>query len=125
MNHTTNLHLPQWEETDRIQMDDFNDAMERLDTAVAAAPRIATGTYAGNGAETQTINLGFTPKIVIIWQEGFRQYSDYIYGGIATADYPCGTANAITIVSNGFCVKEGSGIHTNENTGKYIYLAIG
>lgn len=125
MNHTTNLHLPQWEETDFIQRTDFNDAMERIDKTCATIPRIIAGTYTGDGAATHTINLGFTPKLVITWQEGFRQYSDYIYGGIATADYPCGTANAITIVSNGFCVKEGSGIHTNENTGKYIYLAIG
>ena len=25
MNYTTNYHLPQWVETDRILMDDFND----------------------------------------------------------------------------------------------------
>ena len=24
MNYTTNYHLPQWVETDRIQMEDFN-----------------------------------------------------------------------------------------------------
>lgn len=40
MNHTTNLHLPQWEETDRIQMDDFNDAFDKIDTAVGNAARL-------------------------------------------------------------------------------------
>lgn len=38
MDYTQNLHLPQWEETDRIQMDDFNDAMERIDAAIGAIP---------------------------------------------------------------------------------------
>ena len=27
MNYTTNYHLPQWVETDRIQMEHFNQAM--------------------------------------------------------------------------------------------------
>ena len=36
MNYTTNYHLPQWVETDRIQMEDFNQAMADIDTGVAA-----------------------------------------------------------------------------------------
>ena len=38
MTKTTNYQLPKWEKTDRIQMKDFNDAMERIDAAVAAMP---------------------------------------------------------------------------------------
>ena len=31
MNYTTNYHLPQWVEKDRILMDDFNEAMKKID----------------------------------------------------------------------------------------------
>ena len=34
MNYTQNYQLPQWVETDRILMDDFNDAFSALDTAL-------------------------------------------------------------------------------------------
>jgi len=32
MEYTTNYHLPQWVETDRIQMEDFNEAMRNIET---------------------------------------------------------------------------------------------
>ena len=35
MNYTTNYQLPTWVETDRIQMDDFNDMTDKLDVALA------------------------------------------------------------------------------------------
>ena len=41
MNYTTNYHLPQWVESDRILMEDFNDAMETLDGGIAAAKAAA------------------------------------------------------------------------------------
>lgn len=67
MNHTTNLHLPQWEETDRIQMDDFNDAMEKIDAAI---PHIATGTYTGTGEygeeHPNTLTFDFAPKALLV-----------------------------------------------------------
>ena len=34
MNYTTNYHLPQWVETDRILMDDFNDMTSAIDAAL-------------------------------------------------------------------------------------------
>ena len=34
MNYTTNYHLPQWVEEDRIMMGDFNEAMEKIDEAL-------------------------------------------------------------------------------------------
>ena len=35
MNYTTNYHLPQWVETDRIMMEDFNEAMAGIDGGIA------------------------------------------------------------------------------------------
>lgn len=37
MNYTSNYHLPQWEMSDRVMMEDFNQAMSRLDTGLANA----------------------------------------------------------------------------------------
>ena len=34
MNYTENYQLPQWVESDRVLMDDFNDAMDKTDTAL-------------------------------------------------------------------------------------------
>ena len=94
MNYTTNYHLPQWVETDRIQMEDFNQmcsdidqgiktAQDTADTAESKADAAQTtansvadaytpdnqpyvaGTYVGTGTDT-TVTLGFRPKFVII-----------------------------------------------------------
>ena len=35
MNYTTNYHLPQWVEEDRIMMGDFNEAMTNIDQSIA------------------------------------------------------------------------------------------
>ena len=69
MTTTQNLNLPQWEASDRIHHDDFNEAMERIDAAVTAAGNchIYTGSYEGDGTSDRTIDLGFTPKLLIIF----------------------------------------------------------
>ena len=35
MNYTQNYQLPQWVETDRIMMDDFNDSYQKLEAALS------------------------------------------------------------------------------------------
>ena len=94
MNYTTNYHLPQWVETDRIMMEDFNQAMADIEegmsnnaqaaetaqaaaaTAQASADAVAdaytpgnkpyvVGSYTGTG-EAATITLGFRPSFLII-----------------------------------------------------------
>ena len=37
MNYTQNHHLPQWVQSDRIRMDDFNDAMANIESGLNAA----------------------------------------------------------------------------------------
>ena len=46
MKQTTNYQLPQWEETDRIMMQDFNDMTAKID---AALPRWRLYSYVGKG----------------------------------------------------------------------------
>lgn len=83
MNYTQNYHLPQWEKTDRIVMEDFNqmcagidsgirEAKTAADTAQAAAEEAAKlpyaiGTYVGNSAEQHEFRLGFRPSGVLVW----------------------------------------------------------
>ena len=66
MNYTENYQLPQWEKSDRIMMEDFNDAFQKVDTAT----RILVGSYTGNGKSGEdnprSLSFTFTPMLVII-----------------------------------------------------------
>ena len=46
MDYTTNYHLPQWVESDRIMMEDFNEAMAAIDGGIKAAQNTADGSAA-------------------------------------------------------------------------------
>lgn len=91
MKRTANYALPDWEKSDFIKMDDFNDMTRKLDAALKAGADAQTalqevvnavkataegayssknksytaGSYTGNGS-TQTIMLGFKPSFLII-----------------------------------------------------------
>ena len=112
MNYTTNYHLPQWVETDRIMMEDFNGAMSDIDQGIKTAQSTADtaeskadavagaytpdnkpyviGTYTGNGYGTQEITLGFSPSITIISGEVYTTADDpgMQYTVIATSSSP-------------------------------------
>ena len=52
MTYTTNYQLPQWVKSDRIMMDDFNDANSKIDTALKSQAD------ALNSLETNMASLG-------------------------------------------------------------------
>ena len=56
MDYTTNYHLPQWVESDRIMMEDFNEAMAGIDTGIKNAQDTADGGAAAAGAAQTTAN---------------------------------------------------------------------
>ena len=87
MNYTANYHLPQWVETDRILMEDFNDMASTLDaalgglredvdtndaaqTAALAAKgncQIHFSTYVGGGTTSpKTMNFPAKPMLVMV-----------------------------------------------------------
>ena len=79
MNYTQHYQLPQWVETDRIMMDDFNDMTAKLDSGLAAAAqgncRIVTGSYTGTGeygsAHPNTLTFDGLPLVLMVnggWQ---------------------------------------------------------
>lgn len=76
MNHTQNLHLPQWEADDRIMRTDFNNAMQSIDAACGGMPKIATGSYTGTGTygreHRMSLSFDFAPKLIICADTGFN-----------------------------------------------------
>lgn len=105
------------------------------------AGKIVAGTYTGNGNESMTVNLGFTPKAVLILYNGIsfeNYYGSYgvIWGGLAVGGDLVSRSNhkAISIVTGGFCVYEnmrnnpsGNNVYgyTNYSGYKYNYIAFG
>lgn len=121
MNHTTNLHLPQWEETDRIMMDDFNDAMSKIDAAVA---QIEFGTYTGNGTYPRTISLGGKPKAVILFSSfGHANANGSIFGGLFGPGKVLGNTSMpnARVTDAGFELLRDT---TNRSGDIYYYLAV-
>lgn len=66
MTNTANYNLPQWEASDRVKRSDFNGAMQSIDTALAALPKIVLGSFEGDGVANRVIPLEFAPKIMIL-----------------------------------------------------------
>lgn len=77
MNETINLHLPQFEETDRIMHGDFNDAFAAIDAALAAGTKIAYGSYTGTGGTYNNgmhLTFPFRPRLVAIFNNTYPRY---------------------------------------------------
>ena len=150
MNHTTNYQLSQWAKSDQVKMEDFNADNLKIDGALKAeadaraaavqavadtVPKIAAGTYTGDGAATRVIELGFTPKAVYVCPPNGEVYAWHSYhyyrGGLAVTGAPAGPGNAPTveIVDGGFRVafddSTNNKIQSNSNGLVCHYLAIG
>ena len=151
---TNNYGLNQWESTDRIMMEDFNEDNAKIDAALkaeqeareaaireltTAIPKIITGTYIGNNADTRMIDLGFTPKLVFLCCSDGRIYSHsgntiQILGGLAFDGTPAFTSynneSQLMVVNNGFQVRYEQFInssfylYTNAANITYHYIAI-
>jgi len=127
MNYTENYQLPQWEKTDRIMMEDFNEAMLKLDGSV----RVVCGTYVGNSAASRSINLGFAPKAVFVCTDGGFTATDnsskYLYGGLALKGHPLQRSGvtALQLTDSGFSLYSPSDyLRINQSNTNYHYFAI-
>ena len=144
MEYTSNYHLPQWVETDRIMMGDFNEAMASIEEGMssnAAATESAQqeaeekgfviGSYTGNGAEDgtdsgQLINLGFRPRFVIITRGWLTSNSstinNFLVIGQPRANYQEWTYQLKD--SGFFVINHGAGtLALNSNGVVYDYVA--
>lgn len=117
-----------------------------LAAAQASIPKIKVGTYAGDGAASRTINVGFTPVAVFVCDNNggtcfYNSTGRFAYrGGLAVTGGPVTTGayngNALTVLAittNGFTVSNdsmstsGSPISATSNSTSYTYhyIAIG
>ena len=123
MTYTTNYQLPQWVKSDRILMENFNDANQKIDAALTMKCEAVAGTYVGNLSteiQTQTISLGFTPAAVLVFDMRSNHTALAVTGcpACASDDSP-----AVTIVEGGFEVKDRYNYGTGIVHGPYRYIA--
>ena len=130
MKRTANYDLPTWEQDDAIRMKDFNDLTGKLDAALKSGAdanasasaaltalladvgsgghncRAIAGSYTGNGG-TQTVDLGFKPRFLVI-SRGFDKgdYSaDYALFAGTPEQIDSWMAKVVSITDTGFTVK--------------------
>ena len=131
MTKTEHYQLNQWEKTDRVLREDFNEDNRKIEAALTAlsSDRIVIGSYIGDGtSETRIINLPFTPKIVMVSGYYGNEHVQYGYYTIAFGPY-ChsflGESNSssgnIQLTDNGFQIL---GIHHNLAGKEEHYLAL-
>ena len=140
MEYTENYHLNQWEPTDRVLREDFNEDNRRIEEALNGMPKVIAGTYTGDGAASRIIPLDFIPKAVFVWNGNGVMYSSngsvtQYSGGLALPGIPCTTSFGnypyLAIAENGIQVYYAYYenikyyLSTNVANEKYLYLAIG
>ena len=92
-----------------------------------------TGSYTGDDAETQNIDLGFQPRVVLVAQSGgvtatWSGSWPATYGGLALRGKPVTTGGntALEVTDTGFAVHKPSGsgyTRTNVSGETYYYIA--
>lgn len=129
MTYTENHHLPTWEKSDRVMMDTFNDMTAALDTALKtnadaiAAIGIVTGSYTGNATYPREIDLGFQPKLVLLYtQQGRTEHNSWVYGGIIMRGRVLGLEQypVAELTANGFRLLRD---YANVQNEVYLYAA--
>lgn len=124
---TQHYQLHQWEHDDWIMRREFNENFGKLD----ACATVIAGTYVGDWAETQTVQLGTTPTVVLV-VPAFPQLlnGSIVRGGLAVRDAPVkvNVVVALEIVEGGFQVhyvtQDGHAVQTNDRGYVYHYLAV-
>jgi len=124
MKETTNYKLGLWDVQDEVGREGFNGNFTALDAALKgeAEARVAglsekaqvvVGTYTGDGAASQVIQLGFTPKAVLVMPaDGQISTGSSMQGGIALPDSPAyytsgnGNGPIAALTEGGFQVYE-------------------
>ena len=148
MEYTSNYHLPQWVETDRIMMGDFNQMCSDIETglvsnaqAAAAAQAAAeavqdaytpdnkpyvVGSYTGDGTtNNRAINLGFKPRFLIITGMSRSSNEDDSPLKRFALVGPGGSSSIASLTETGFTVINSGSRYPdlNSNWSSYSYIA--
>ena len=106
----------------------FSTVNSRL-SSLEGRVEVVIGSYTGDGTETRTISLGFTPKAVLVEDSGGMRVANggSRHGGLALSGAPVqavGGNIALQVVTGGFEVYYIPGyVDTNSNNVLYRYLA--
>ena len=113
---TINFQLCQWEAEDEVLRTDFNADNLKIENALSAIKTVAdvaytpenspivAGAYTGDGAASRKIEVGFTPKAVLVMPHGNELISNltsgtYIRGGLAVTGSGLSTSTDSGITS--------------------------
>ncbi len=150
MQRTSNYQLPQWEKEDRILMEDFNEMCANIESAIDGAKDEASGAdqelrqeigncfspenkpyvmaaYTGTG-EQQTIDLGFRPAAVIVFERTYAAYPAAGYSAPSLHTGESGTRRVVGITGRGFVLSAQSSTadypRVNRASEGYLYIAL-
>ena len=132
MTKTTNYQLPKREKTDRIQMKDFNDMTATLDAALGTIPKLAVGTYTGDGTygseHKNSITFAFAPTMVLIFCPESQNSNALCFSNRNGTAYPFTGNNGIFVQWNGNTISwwhSGDAYRQfNQANYRYLYLAV-
>lgn len=117
-NRTQNYQLHTWGMEDEERLAEINENFAKLDEAA----QMVAGQYSGTGTDNRLINLGFTPRAVLLIDQSAGMTNGYNwYGGLAVQD---GDSTVLAIAEGGFTVQENGNKHGNAKTVNYYYLAL-
>lgn len=123
-NKTENYQLHRWEPEDDFLRQEFNENFAAIDAALHGKAEVVFGTYTGNRSSRRTIQLEFTPTVLLLIAAGGvpSSYS----GGLTALGHPLKNQfkTFLEIVENGFQVAYWEdAAHTNSQNSVYHYLA--
>ena len=139
MNYTENYQLPQWVESDRVLMEDFNDAMEKIDASCGNC-RIKMGSYIGTGtygsAHPSSLTFDFPPLILFMnvsnkfsggaHMAWFRGQTAAEYPGNINADFTIAwTENTVSWYQTYDSGDSGPAYQMNVEGVEYHYIVVG
>lgn len=127
--YTEHYQLHQWEPEDPFLRVDFNEDLQKIDTALGGIPQIVVGTYTGteNVSTSTKIDLGFRPSLVLITRVNSWQSDSSI---MLSPDNPLmyNTKALAEITDTGFSVGSayfnGTSFITPHLNAKFIYCYI-
>ena len=131
--YTEHYGLHQWEATDNFLRTDFNADHQLIDAALAGKVEVVTGSYIGDDELSRIIDLGFTPKaLLVVRQDGWSAGGSSVVGGIAFPGKPVDSygVTAMELTGQGFQVYRGRwsssyyGVDCNNSACTYLYMAV-
>ena len=114
---TRNYQLHQWEPADNFLRAEFNENFGKLDEALGKKAEVVIGVYIPDNTEERFIDLGFTPKaVLVVGSTGEMGYvtsgMTVVRGGLALPGHNL-SDTLLEITTNGFMARNwfaGSGM---------------